>query len=159
MSQALGPPARVVKAVDIDMSPQRANALANKVFHTRADFRVESVEDVSQVAGLSASVDDQLQPNSVDLTEDVDKKQAAHMRMWWDEAMARHMVLSEGYSHVSVLIIKWADYLDDLNTKKEVCMKDPKTRPLQTLTINRHKNSSKYFASAFDTKPRPSSST
>lgn len=43
------------------------------------------------------------------------------MRMWWDEAMAKHMVLSEDYSHVAVLIIRWADYLDDLKTKEEVC--------------------------------------
>jgi|SRR5690242_1618527 len=121
MSQALGPSLRTVEAMDIDMSPQRANALANKIFHTRADFRVESIEDVTLVPGLSVSADAQLQASGMDLTEDADKKRAALMRMWWDEAMARHMVLSEGYSQVSVLIIKWADYLDDLNTKKEVC--------------------------------------
>lgn len=117
MSQALG---RVVKAADIDMSPQRVNSLANKIIHTHADFRVDSIEDVAPASEQLAAPDAQLQPTFGDPKDDADKKQAALMRMWWDEAMARHMVLSEGYTHVAVLIIRWADYLDDLNTKKEV---------------------------------------
>ncbi len=100
------------------MSPQAVNTLANKVFHTHADFRVDSIEDATQIPGPFAPADVQSQPSS--LEDDADKKRAAHMRMWWDEAMARHMVLSEGYTHVSVLIIRWADNLDDLKTKKEV---------------------------------------
>jgi hypothetical protein len=31
------------------------------------------------------------------------------------------MNLPEGYEQVSVLIIKWADELDELKTKAEVC--------------------------------------
>ncbi|KAJ8112306.1 hypothetical protein OPT61_g5299 [Boeremia exigua] len=101
----------------MDVSLQGANPLANKVFHTHADFRVDSIEDVAP--GQFAPAGAQLQPNAANIAEDADKKSAALMRMWWDEAMAKHMVLSEGYAHVSVLIIRWADYLDDLKTKKE----------------------------------------
>lgn len=120
MSQALGPHSRIVKAADIEMSPQRANSLANKVIHTHADFRVDSIEDIAPAPEQHAAPDAQLQPSIADPKDDAGKKQAALMRMWWDEAMARHMVLSEGYSHVAVLIVRWADYLDDLKTKKEV---------------------------------------
>lgn len=120
MSQALGPHSHIVKAADIEMSPQRASSLANKVIHAHADFRVDSIEDVAPAAEQLVAPDAQLQPCIADDNDDADKKQAALMRMWWDEAMARHMVLSEGYSHVAVLIIRWADYLDDLNTKEEV---------------------------------------
>lgn len=121
MSSSLGPPSRIVKAVDVNMSSHGINALANKVFHTHADFRVDSIEEIAPATEQYVSLDAPLQPSSVSPIEDADKKRAALMRMWWDEAMARHMVLSEGYSHVAVLIIKWADYLDDLNTKSEVC--------------------------------------
>ena len=41
--------------------------------------------------------------------------------MWWNEAIAKNMNLPEGYEQVSVLIIKWADELDELKTKAEVC--------------------------------------
>ena len=120
MSQALGPPSRTVKAADIDVSPQLARSLANKVIHAHADLVVDSIEDLAPIPEQLAVPVVQLQPSVVDPKDDADKKQAALMRMWWDEAMARHMVLSEGYSHVAVLIIRWADYLDDLKTKKEV---------------------------------------
>ena len=120
MSQTLGPPSRIVKAADIAMAPQLVDSLANQVIHTHADFRVDSVEDVAPATEQLVAPDAQLQPSIVNPKDDADKKEAALMRMWWDEAMAKHMVLSEGYSHVAVLIVRWADYLDDLNTKNEV---------------------------------------
>lgn len=105
--------------MDTNLS-QHTGSLTSKVFHTHTDIRIDSIEDVTQPPEQSEAAGAQLQPSSVSPTEDADKKKAALMRMWWDEAMARHMVLSEGYSHVAVLIIKWADYLDDLDTKDEV---------------------------------------
>lgn len=156
MSQELSAHSRVVKAADIAMSPQQVNFLANKVIHTQADFRVESIEDVTPALEQIAAPETQLQPTLVDPNDDGDKKQAALMRMWWDEAMARHMVLSEGYSHVAVLIIRWADYLDDLKTKKEVRVL---LRGSADADVPRRKNSSKSSATAFDTTRRRWSST
>jgi hypothetical protein len=123
MSQSLGFTPRTVRAMDIEIPPQRVNSLGNKIFHTHADFRVDSVEDVTQTVGQSSSTGALLEAGSTTIETDDEKKRAATMRMWWDEAMAKHMVLSEGYSRVAVLIIKWADELDDLRTKKEVCQR------------------------------------
>jgi hypothetical protein len=43
------------------------------------------------------------------------------MQNWWAEAIARNMDLPEGYTKVAVLLIKWAEELDELNTSVEVC--------------------------------------
>lgn len=43
----------------------------------------------------------------------------ARMRMWWEEAMARNLK-PEGYRNVGVVLIKWADALDELRTLHEV---------------------------------------
>ncbi|OAL46255.1 hypothetical protein IQ07DRAFT_518450 [Pyrenochaeta sp. DS3sAY3a] len=39
--------------------------------------------------------------------------------MWWEEAIGRNMDLPDGYDKVAVLIIKWADELDELKTAAE----------------------------------------
>ncbi|KAF1948219.1 hypothetical protein CC80DRAFT_521245 [Byssothecium circinans] len=41
------------------------------------------------------------------------------MRMWFDEAIRRDMGLPNGYAKVSVLLVRWADELDELKTKEE----------------------------------------
>ncbi|KAF2001669.1 hypothetical protein P154DRAFT_403416, partial [Amniculicola lignicola CBS 123094] len=38
---------------------------------------------------------------------------------WWDEAISKNMNLPDGYHKVAVLIVKWADELDELNTGPE----------------------------------------
>lgn len=38
----------------------------------------------------------------------------------WNEAICRNMDLPKGYAQVAVLIVKWADHLDDLSTLEEV---------------------------------------
>jgi hypothetical protein len=49
------------------------------------------------------------------------QERAAEMQNWWAEAIARNMNLPEGYTKVAVLLIKWAEELDELNTSVEVC--------------------------------------
>jgi hypothetical protein len=52
--------------------------------------------------------------------DDAEQEQAHEMQLWWDEAVARTMYLPEGYSQVSVLLVKWEDELDELKTRTEV---------------------------------------
>ncbi|KAF9701011.1 hypothetical protein EKO04_000601 [Ascochyta lentis] len=100
-----------------DTASKQANPLGKKVIH--ADIQVTGIEDAPQAGEESPSTDRLLEPSSTSPEDDADKQRADNMRIWWDEAIAKNMALSEGYSHVSVLIIKWADELDELKTKAE----------------------------------------
>jgi len=42
------------------------------------------------------------------------------MQNWWTEAIARNMGTASGYAKVAVLLLKWADELDELQTSNEV---------------------------------------
>lgn len=53
------------------------------------------------------------------------QEQAEEMRSWWNSEMKKHMSQPDGYSKVGVLLIKWADELDDLKTRSEVQAKNP----------------------------------
>lgn len=65
-----------------------------------------------------------MEPSNEAAEDGVDKEHADNMRMWWNEAIAKNMNLPEGYEQVAVLIIRWADELDELNTKAEVLRQD-----------------------------------
>jgi hypothetical protein len=39
----------------------------------------------------------------------------------WDKSIAKHMNLPAGYQNVHVLMIKWADQIDQLKVRQEVC--------------------------------------
>ncbi|KAL1645886.1 hypothetical protein SLS61_008147 [Didymella pomorum] len=99
-----------------------------KVIH--ADIKVTGIDDVPQSGVSTSSEGKLLEPSSSGPEDDEDKQRADHMRIWWDEAIAKNMSLPEGYLSVSVLIIKWADELDELKTKAEV-------QELDTLFRNR----------------------
>lgn len=111
----------IVRAMDIDATSQQANPYSGQVIH--ASIQVDSIEPVGQaVAPLSA--DASLEPSNEAAEDGVDKEHADNMRMWWNEAIAKNMNLPEGYEQVAVLIIRWADELDELNTKAEVLRQD-----------------------------------
>lgn len=44
----------------------------------------------------------------------------SRLQLYWNDAITRNMDVPEGYAQVAVLIIKWAEHLDDLNTGDEV---------------------------------------
>lgn len=120
MPLSLGPASSIVTSMDVDASSQRVNPLANKVFHARADLQIESVEDVTEPGAGSPSLDSFQAHNDMSTEDVVEKEDAANMQLWWDEAIAKNLNYPEGYAQVSVLIIKWADDLDELNTGEEV---------------------------------------
>ncbi len=96
-----------------------ANPYPNQVIH--ADIRIQSIDEES---GHNGTASQSFEPSveSKPSAADVDyQEKAAEMQEWWTEAIARNMDLPDGYSRVAVLIIKWADELDELKTGDEVC--------------------------------------
>ena len=108
----------VARAKDLDTALQQNNPYSGQIIH--AAIQVESIESVGQAAG-SSSAEALPEANGSAAGDEAEKKRADDMRMWWNEAIAKNMNLPEGYEQVAVLIIKWADELDELKTKAEVC--------------------------------------
>jgi hypothetical protein len=103
------------------MSPHTSQ-LENKLFH--ADIQITSVDDVTPGQGHSTQHDDALTQQVLDAEKDdsqsSEQDTAMAMQTWWDEAAKRNLNLRDGYQNVSVLLIKWADELDELKTQAEV---------------------------------------
>lgn len=109
---------RVVDAMETDISPRTANPLKDKVFH--ANIQIQSIED-APTRERELSEGSRLVDQSSESAEDAaNRERAAEMQMWWDEAIARNMDLPDGYVKVAVLLVKWADELDELKTRTEV---------------------------------------
>lgn len=108
----------IVRAADLDAASQQANPYSGQIIH--AAIQVESIEPAGQAIG-SSSADALTEASGSAAGDEAEKKRADDMRMWWNEAIAKNMNLPEGYEKVAVLIIKWADELDELKTKAEVC--------------------------------------
>jgi hypothetical protein len=124
MSLSLGPASSIITSMDVDASSQRVNPLAGKVFHARADLQIESIEDVTEPGASGPSQDSSQNDNDTSIEDVAEKEDAANMQLWWDEAIAKNLNYPEGYAQVSVLIIKWAEDLDELNTGDEVCLNE-----------------------------------
>ena len=124
MALSSGTTARIVDAMENDIAPRNANRnpLKNKVVH--ADIRIQSIEDEPKQDGSYTQANEPI-VQSKPSHEDVEyQAKAAEMHMWWDEAIAKNMNLPDGYTKVAVLLIKWADELDELNTGEEVRGRD-----------------------------------
>ncbi|KAF2023891.1 hypothetical protein EK21DRAFT_94543 [Setomelanomma holmii] len=125
---------QVVAAMKADVAPRNSNPLKNKVVH--ADIRVSSIDDdVGKLPENELSVQLIEQPTRQDVE---DQERAEEMQTWWNNAMRKHMNQPDGYAKVAVLLIKWADELDELKTKKEAAELDALFRErfhYQTRTI------------------------
>jgi hypothetical protein len=106
-----------------DIVPRNANPLPNQVIH--ADIRIQSIEDDPKRDGTAAQSVEPLVQVRPSKEDDAYKKNAQQMRTWWDEAIGKNLHLPDGYSHVAVLLIKWADELDELKTADEVRWRQP----------------------------------
>lgn len=114
-------PSGIVDAMDTEISPRTTNpthTIKDKVIH--AKFQVESIEDAPAHDGESSQSTRLVEQSSQNPEDVAEQERAAEMQMWWDEAIAKNMNLPDGYSQVAVLLVKWADELDELKTKKEV---------------------------------------
>ncbi|KNG52710.1 homeobox domain-containing protein [Stemphylium lycopersici] len=95
------------------------DTLAGKVLHAQADLRIQSCEDISKRDAPAP----QKKPALVESgpgKKEVDYATSTESQAnWWAEAIAKNMDLPDGYSKVAVLLIKWADELDELRTGEE----------------------------------------
>jgi hypothetical protein len=115
-------PTNIIASHAIDametITPHSNNPLQDQVVH--ADIVVTGIDDnrtLLKRKQTNASLIEQ--PNLSD--KDAEKQaQAEDMRTWWNTEMKKHMNQPDGYARVAVLLIKWADELDELKTKKEV---------------------------------------
>lgn len=104
--------------METDLVPRNSNPLIDKIVH--ADIRVRGIEDVDADSRSDVSnvqLVEQPLPNDQDVGE---QERAEEMQSWWNSEMRKHMNQPDGYAKVGVLLIKWADDLDELKTRKEV---------------------------------------
>jgi hypothetical protein len=131
------------------------NPLKNKVVH--ADIRVHGIDDdfnVTSPEEAGAQLVEQPHPSTQDVE---DQERAEEMQTWWNTEMRKHMNQPDGYAKVAVLLIKWADELDDLKTKDEVCA--AMTAETPDADCPRPLSSKHSSATASTIRPRRSSST
>lgn len=150
-------------ALAVAVSPSRlANPLRNKIVH--ADIRISSIEDEPKNDSVALRDSEALVQRKPSQESIAYQKQKAEMQMWWDEAIAKNLNLPDGYSKVAVLLIKWADEVDELRTGKEVCASaDPTRRRFGRAFPSNHsprpENSKPYSKTASTTTPLRSRST
>ncbi|KAL5121024.1 hypothetical protein ACEQ8H_000873 [Pleosporales sp. CAS-2024a] len=109
--------AQIIGSMESSIVPHMANPLKNKVVH--ADIRVHGIEDDDNASNqdeTSTQLVEQPTPTSQDVQE---QEHAEEMQRWWNNEMKKHMDQPDGYAKVAVLLIKWADDLDELKTRKE----------------------------------------
>jgi len=111
--------AHAMDAMATEITSHVANPYPNKVIH--ADIRIQSIDDESGPSGPAIQSDERLGESKPSIADVVYQEKAADMRECWSKAIAKNMDLPEGYSSAAVLIIRWADALDDLKTGVEVC--------------------------------------
>jgi hypothetical protein len=52
--------------------------------------------------------------------EGITDEENSEMQMWWNRTMCNEMSIPQGYQNVAVLIIRWAEELDELKAENEV---------------------------------------
>ena len=142
----------IVDAMEADNVARIHNPLKDKIVH--ADIRVRDiVNDIgNEPQDEETNVSLIEQTNST--TQDVqDQERAEEMQSWWNNEMKKHMNQPDGYAKVAVLLIKWADELDELKTKREVLA----TRRVPTDNANMYRRPSSTPSSANASSTRPQS--
>ncbi|KAL1800764.1 hypothetical protein ACET3X_001106 [Alternaria dauci] len=99
-----------------EIAPSNINPLPGKSIN--ADFQIRYVEDETRRSG-SAPQNDEALVETTPGKQDDDSSSAEAQKNWWAEAIAKNMDVADGYSKVAVLLIKWADHLDELRTADE----------------------------------------
>jgi uncharacterized glyoxalase superfamily protein PhnB len=103
---------------DVAARNHNHNPLQNKVVH--ADIRVQSIEDEHKCSSSRAQGGQLVEQSMPSQAAILEQERAEQMQTWWNKAMKKHMNQPNGYANVAVLLIKWADELDELKTRKEV---------------------------------------
>lgn len=157
MALVPGTTAHVMDTAHQDVvTPHTHNAYENKVVN--ADIRIRSVKDESTLELIDGHEEEVVEQSQPGLENASDQERADEMRTWWNDAMKRHMNQPDGYAKASVLLIKWADELDELKTKAEVCFYSSTLMKRRVLTCARHKNLRPSSATASTIRPDSPSS-
>jgi hypothetical protein len=90
--------------------PSAAEAMETRVID--ADLQVRAISEETHTS----------EPPSEQLDAEVgqEQEQAQDMQRWWNAGISQKMHKPEVYHHVAVLLIRWADELDELKTSEEV---------------------------------------
>lgn len=86
------------------------------VEHGTAEPVLVTHPDSSSTPSLTLDSD----PEVHQLEPDQSKSDEARLQEHWDQSIAKHMNLPEGYSDVHVLIIKWDDKTENPETREDV---------------------------------------
>jgi len=103
------------------IAPRNANLISNRVINAH----VQNADVQINIRNKPKDTEPTLQNDGllVDSTaeEDVNRAPSKECQAtWWGEAIQQNMGLPGGYSKAAVLLIKWADELDELRTGQEV---------------------------------------
>lgn len=112
---------------EIGLPPPRSQVADHDTIEAQAP-RNEVIRDPRSNENASqnpepASVEDMIYSPSIISLEslsEVTTLREPEMKASWDDATAKNIHMSDYYSHVAVLLIKWIDELDELRTRQEV---------------------------------------
>ncbi|KAL5411615.1 hypothetical protein PMIN03_004786 [Paraphaeosphaeria minitans] len=88
-----------------------------KVFHFRTE--IKSVENAPGHSSDTTGRVELIVESDAGPQHAAQQKHAAEIQMWWEEATVWNIDLPNGYAKVDVLLAKWEDELDGLNTRAE----------------------------------------
>lgn len=112
-------PPHIIEVDEPDTTAHNHNAYEHKIVN--ADIRIKSIKDETGYENVDTSGEQLVELSQPSMQVVEEHERAEEMQMWWNNAMKKHMDQPDGYAKVAVLLIKWADELDELKTKKEVC--------------------------------------
>ena len=111
---------------DVHMPPIYGEGKANAFDRLELEIERKLVLDSSRKRSASEAFETTLtgpEGNNSKLKQsasDSAQEYSVVMQDWWTEAIARNMGTPRGYAKVAVLLLKWADELDELQTSNEV---------------------------------------
>jgi len=109
---------------DVHMPPIYGEGKANAFDRLELEMQRKLALDSSRKRTAEEAFETTLQEGSnsklKQSASDRAQEHSVAMQDWWAEAMARNMGTPRGYAKVAVLLLRWADELDDLRTSVEV---------------------------------------
>ncbi|KAI4609127.1 hypothetical protein J4E83_008768 [Alternaria metachromatica] len=111
---------------DVHMPPIYGEGKANAFDRLESEIERKLVLDSSRKRSASEAFETTLtglEGSNSKLKQSTSDRAQEHsvvMQDWWAEAIARNMGTPRGYAKVTVLLLKWADELDELQTSNEV---------------------------------------
>ena len=87
---------------------------------TTQDTQAATTEKLVGFSGVARVSDEPHGRPEEPSADGVSHEEIMKLQLCWNSTMCKVMKIPEGYQDVTVLIIKWNEKLDELNTKDEV---------------------------------------